>query len=185
MNHRERVMAAIHHETPDRLPVDMGGMRSTGIMALTYADLKDHLGITEGDTYIFDTMQQLAHVEAPIRERLGCDVMILNTSSEAFPETCSFSASAYGKFGAIHSVPIGDPEFIGGAERILHIFREMVQTKKPPMDYDDFIEPIAVIEAGQLAQKNGNRVYVKDVLETAHSEKTPMSPSTPFRLAGS
>lgn len=78
MNHRERVMAAVRHETPDRLPVDLGGMRSTGIMALSYADLKDHLGITEGDTYIFDTMQQLAYVEEPIRERFGCDVLILD-----------------------------------------------------------------------------------------------------------
>jgi uroporphyrinogen decarboxylase len=78
MNHRERVMAAIHHQEPDRLPVDLGGMRSTGIMAQSYAALKNHLGITEGDLYIFDTMQQLAYVEAPVRERFGCDVVILD-----------------------------------------------------------------------------------------------------------
>ncbi len=93
----------------------------------------------------------------------GINVMILNTSTEAFPETCSFYVSAYGKFGAIHSGPIGDPEFLGGAEKILHIFREMVKTKKPPKDYDDFIEPIAVIEAGQQAQQQARRVYIKDV----------------------
>ncbi|MFC1959524.1 uroporphyrinogen decarboxylase family protein [Chloroflexota bacterium] len=78
MNHRERVMAAIRHEEADRLPLDLGGMRSTGIMALSYADLKKHLGITEGDIYIFDTMQQLAYVEESIRERFGCDVLILD-----------------------------------------------------------------------------------------------------------
>ncbi len=78
MNHRERVMAAIHHQIPDRLPVDLGGMRSTGIMALAYARLKAHLGGTDGDIYVFDTMQQLAYVEAPIRERFGCDVLILD-----------------------------------------------------------------------------------------------------------
>lgn len=71
-------MAAIRHQELDRVPVDLGGMRSTGIMALAYAGLKEHLGITEGDIYVFDTMQQLAFVEEPIRHRLGCDVVILD-----------------------------------------------------------------------------------------------------------
>jgi uroporphyrinogen decarboxylase len=78
VNHRERVMAAIRHEEPDRVPVDLGGMRSTGIMALAYASLKEHLGVTEGDIYVFDTMQQLAFVEEAVRQRFGCDVVILD-----------------------------------------------------------------------------------------------------------
>jgi len=90
------------------------------------------------------------------------DVMILNTSTEVFPEECSFFASAYGKFGAVHSGPIGDPQFLGGAEIILRLFRDMCQTGKPPKDYREFVEHIAVIEGGQLAQKNGRRVYLKD-----------------------
>ncbi len=48
MNHRERVMAAIHHKELDRFPVDRGGMWSTGIMVLGCAALKAHLGLTEG-----------------------------------------------------------------------------------------------------------------------------------------
>ncbi len=78
MNHRERVTAAIRHQPVDRLPVDLGGMRSTGIMAIAYQQLKQRLGITSGDTYVFDTGQQLAYVEAPIRERFGLDVVILD-----------------------------------------------------------------------------------------------------------
>ena len=79
MNSRERVTAAIHHQPVDRLPVDLGGMRSTGIMAIAYQRLKDHLGIDAGGLYVFDTMQQLAYVEEPIRQRFGCDVVILDT----------------------------------------------------------------------------------------------------------
>lgn len=78
MNHRERVTAAIRRQQPDRVPVDLGGMRSTGIMALAYARLKEYLGITEGDIYVYDTGQQLAQVEAPILERFGCDVVPLD-----------------------------------------------------------------------------------------------------------
>ena len=78
MNHRERVIAAIHHQEADRLPVDLGGMRSTGIMAMPYADLKEHLGITKGDIYVYDTGQQLAYVEEPVRREFGCDVVALD-----------------------------------------------------------------------------------------------------------
>ena len=78
MNHRERVMAAVRHLEPDRLPVDLGGMTSSGIMAMAYQDLKDHLGITEGELLITDAMQQLAHVEASVRERFGVDVVLLD-----------------------------------------------------------------------------------------------------------
>jgi uroporphyrinogen decarboxylase len=79
MNHRERVMAAARHKQPDRIPVDLGGMASTGIMAAPYARLKEHLNITEGDIYIFDATQQLAVVEEPVRRRFGCDVVILDS----------------------------------------------------------------------------------------------------------
>ena len=78
MNHRERVVAAVHHRPVDRLPVDLGGMRSTGIAAVAYHQLKTRLGIQEGETRVFDTGQQLAYVEAPIRARFGLDVVILD-----------------------------------------------------------------------------------------------------------
>lgn len=78
MNHRERIMRTIKHQEPDRIPVDLGGMRSTGIMAMSYAALKQHLKITGGDIKVFDTMQQLAYVEEPIRKRFGADVVILD-----------------------------------------------------------------------------------------------------------
>ena len=93
----------------------------------------------------------------------GVDIMILNSSTEVFPETCSFFVSAYGKFGAIHSGPIGDPQFLGGAAVILQMFRNMCKTSKAPKEYQSFIEPIAVIEAGQLAQKENRRVSIDEI----------------------
>jgi len=78
MNSRERVLAALRHEVPDRVPIDLGGMRSTGITALAYRRLKEHLGITEGDIYVYDTGQQLAVVESPIRNLFGADVVPLD-----------------------------------------------------------------------------------------------------------
>lgn len=94
----------------------------------------------------------------------GMKVMIMNTSTDVFEESCSFYASAYSKYGVVHSGPIGDPQFLGGGQRILEILKEMIDTGNAPVDYERFLEPIAIIEAGQRAQKKGGRVHIKDVL---------------------
>ncbi len=93
----------------------------------------------------------------------GVGVMVMNTSVDIFPESCSFYASAYSKFGAVHSNPIGDPEFLGGGQIIMEMFRDMVRSGRPPVDYGRFIQHIAILEAAQLAQDRGERVYLKDV----------------------
>lgn len=78
MTPRERVLAAIDHREADRVPVDLGGMRSTGVMALAYADLRRHLGIEGGEILVFDPGQQLALVEDAILDRYGADVVPLD-----------------------------------------------------------------------------------------------------------
>jgi len=83
---RERVLTAIAHKEPDRVPIDFGGMRSTGIMAIAYNKLKAHLGITGGETRLYDTGQQLALPEPPILERFHVDVIDLNNQLGRFPE---------------------------------------------------------------------------------------------------
>ncbi|MFH1614269.1 MAG: Gfo/Idh/MocA family oxidoreductase [Planctomycetota bacterium] len=95
--------------------------------------------------------------------KAGVEIIILNTSVDIFPETCAFYASAYSKYGVVHSQPIGDPEFIGGAQRILEMFKQMLETGQPPVNYSVFLEHIAVVEAGQLAQSKSERVYIKDI----------------------
>ena len=96
--------------------------------------------------------------------RSGRDVICLNPGVDVFPERCSFYVEAYSKMGAIHSGPIGDPEFLRGADRIVKKLRDMVRTGKPPRSYDDIVEQIAVVDAAQIAQRTGQRVAVKDVL---------------------
>lgn len=83
---RERVLKTLRHEEPDRLPIDLGGMASTGIMAIAYARLKDHLGITSGEIRVFDVGQQLAEVEPEVLSRFGVDVISLGNSFGETPE---------------------------------------------------------------------------------------------------
>ena len=45
MNSRERVLAAINYQQPDRIPIDLGGIRASGINAVVYDQLKQRMGI--------------------------------------------------------------------------------------------------------------------------------------------
>ncbi|MEI2726196.1 MAG: hypothetical protein V9H26_22580 [Verrucomicrobiota bacterium] len=48
MTSRERILAAIEHRQPDKVPIDLGATPSSGISAIAYGKLKQHLGLTEG-----------------------------------------------------------------------------------------------------------------------------------------
>ncbi|MCJ7735805.1 MAG: hypothetical protein MUQ10_00630, partial [Anaerolineae bacterium] len=54
---RERLLKALNHEEPDRVPIDLGGFQ-TGIHRQAYADLIQYLGFDETPE-ILDPVQQL------------------------------------------------------------------------------------------------------------------------------
>ena len=76
MNSRERVLNAVNFEAPDRVPIDLGGIRASGINAVVYHALKRRMGITS-PTRIHDTMQILAELEMEVVDRLHVDVLPL------------------------------------------------------------------------------------------------------------
>lgn len=77
MTRRERVLRTIQHKEPDKVPVDLGAMRSTGITAVAYGRLKEHLGIDSGQIYVYDVVQQLALPEEKILDYVQSDVVDL------------------------------------------------------------------------------------------------------------
>lgn len=74
MNSRERILAALQHRQPDRVPVDLGSTPSSGISAIAYGNLKKHLGLTQGHTRVYDVVQQLAQPEEFLLDRFRVDV---------------------------------------------------------------------------------------------------------------
>jgi len=77
MTSRERVLAAIDHKQTDRVPIDFGGHRSSGIAAIAYARLKRELGVQTGAIYVYDMVQQLAIIEPEVLDAMGSDVIEL------------------------------------------------------------------------------------------------------------
>jgi uroporphyrinogen decarboxylase len=57
MNHRERVIAALSHKQPDRVPIDLGSTRNSSIVVEGYERLKSHFGIHENNVLTSMTMR--------------------------------------------------------------------------------------------------------------------------------
>jgi uroporphyrinogen decarboxylase len=71
MTSRQRVLKALSHREPDRVPIDLGG-NQTGIHKFAYQALLEHLGIADSLT-IMDAVQQLALPCEPLLERFHVD----------------------------------------------------------------------------------------------------------------
>ena len=77
LTHRQRVLTALNHQQPDRVPVDFGGHRSSGIAALLYPRLCDALGLEPRPVRVYDPTQQLAIIDEDVLDRLGVDTIEL------------------------------------------------------------------------------------------------------------
>lgn len=75
MTSRERVLTALNHTEPDRIPVDLGGHRSSGIAAIAYNRLRKHLGLVDKPIRVYDMVQQLAIVDEDVLDLFGVDTV--------------------------------------------------------------------------------------------------------------
>lgn len=80
MTSRERVLAAIEHRQPDRVPVDLGSTPSSGISAVAYGKLTEYLGMENSRTRIYDVVQELAQPEEAVLTRFGIDAVDIGRS---------------------------------------------------------------------------------------------------------
>jgi uroporphyrinogen decarboxylase len=75
MTPRERVLATLRHEEPDRVPIVLGVSNATGIKARPSRELKRILGIDAPDEYLYRWPELgTAALDEGTLERLGTDV---------------------------------------------------------------------------------------------------------------
>ena len=77
MNSRERVLAALNHQQPDRPPLDFSGHRSSGIAAIAYHRLRDTWACPPGRCASTTCIQQLAIVDDDVLDLFGVDTIEL------------------------------------------------------------------------------------------------------------
>ena len=79
MTARERVLTTLNHQTPDRVPIDLGG-NQTGIHKNAYRNLVKHLNITD-EIRIMDAVQQLAKPCEAVLERFHVDTRYIHAGA--------------------------------------------------------------------------------------------------------
>ena len=73
MNSRERVLIALNHKEPDRVPLDIGATFVTGIHRNANVRWRQVLGLPTIETRLIEIIQQIAWVEDDMIEVLGID----------------------------------------------------------------------------------------------------------------
>ena len=74
MTSKERTVAALKHQQPDRIPIDFGGTAVTGIHVKIVAGLRDHYGLARQPVKVHEPYQMLGYIEEDLKRALGIDV---------------------------------------------------------------------------------------------------------------
>jgi len=76
LSHRDRVLAVLNHDTPDSLPIDLGGCPASGINLYAYKRLKEYLGL-QGPVRVQTERSLLAWPDDALLERFDVDLRLV------------------------------------------------------------------------------------------------------------
>jgi uroporphyrinogen decarboxylase len=115
---RERVLEALNHREPDRVPIDLGGFQ-TGIHKDAYKDLIAHLGYEE-DPVILDPVQQIVRPSERVLERFRVDTRYVSARApESFKGGIAQNRRGgrlwhdlRDEFGVVWSMPDDEPNYM-------------------------------------------------------------------------
>ncbi|MBI2437731.1 MAG: hypothetical protein HYV36_02825 [Lentisphaerae bacterium] len=80
MTSRERVLRTVNFQETDRVPIDLGAMKASGISVKAYNQVKARIGLSTR-TRIWDPKFMIASVEEEVLRRFHGDVLPLDVSS--------------------------------------------------------------------------------------------------------
>jgi len=84
MTSRERVWAALNHQAPDRVPLDVGATAVSGIAASALYRLREAYGLEKHPVKVHEPYQMLGQVEDDVLDALGVDIVGLGDDSTFF-----------------------------------------------------------------------------------------------------
>lgn len=87
MNSRERVVTALQHCEPDRIPIDFGATTVSGLHVTCVAALRDYYGLEKRPVKVHECLQMLGLPDEDLKSALGIDVEITlpRTTTFGFP----------------------------------------------------------------------------------------------------
>ena len=98
MNHRQRVLQALNHQEPDRIPIDLGATIVSSITNSAYVDLKKYLGMPLEEITMLDHVQQLPYLDEALVQRFDVDFRMVQLPSATAPGLNYFEEGDYYTF---------------------------------------------------------------------------------------
>ncbi|MBU4313335.1 MAG: hypothetical protein KJ821_00860 [Actinobacteria bacterium] len=95
MNCRERVIATLNHNEPDRIPLDLGGTIVSSITKNAYIVLKKYLGLEIEKVKILDHVQQLPYIDEELLQKLNVDIRMISADYNSNAEQQYFEEGDY------------------------------------------------------------------------------------------
>ena len=71
---RERLVASLNHQQPDRIPIDFGGTAVTGVHVSCVAALRDYYGLEKRPVRVHEPFQMLGLMEDDLQTAMGLDM---------------------------------------------------------------------------------------------------------------
>ena len=81
---RKRVLDAMNHRAPDRVPVDFGGSAVTGMHVSCVAKLREYYALEKRPVKVHEPFQMLGLIEDDLKEAIGIDVTPLPGRTNMF-----------------------------------------------------------------------------------------------------
>jgi len=151
MTHRERVLKALRHQEPDRVPIDLAGTFASTITLGGYERLKEYLGIKK-ETIVMSKRSQVAQPHEEVLQHFDIDTRGIQPRSPAGWVDKVFPDGSYqDEWGVIRSrPPAGGHFYVSGSPFAGKVSVEEIK-KHPWLDpYDPgLVEGIAE-EASRL-----------------------------------
>ena len=98
MKPRDRVMQALNHQEPDRIPIDLGATIVTSITNRTYLELGKYLGLPIQEIKVLDYVQQLPYVSEALLRRFDVDFRMVQLPAATTMRSGNFRGGRLSRF---------------------------------------------------------------------------------------
>lgn len=168
MTSRERVLTALEHKEPDKVPIDLGGTVVSSIAISTYGKLRDYLGLPQKNIRVMEVVQQIAFVDEDVRKEFKVDVIPIfanppSTYIPVYVDEGEKGIAFKDEFGATLRKPKGGFYFDWQEFPLLEPSLELLEK----MPWPDPLDP---------ARYEGLREYTKKLRETTEYALFGMAP---------
>ena len=152
MNSRERLLIALNHREPDRLPIDLGGTPTSTISAAALENLKTHLGI-RSETRLASPIFLTAYPDDQLIRRFGVDVKMVTAKPPAgFQLKTTAEGRVVDEWGVVYQkLEEAQTHFVVETEAPLHRITSKEEIERHP--WPDPSDPSRVRGLKEIARK--------------------------------